>query len=278
MIISDTSALVLNFTSPDIWKSKNARVYFDKLDLSSADDLLKMFDEEELYMQTQLVSNRKYFVRKKIIEFLEKNNSQNHSAQVIILAAGIAPLSVEIASLFPTCKVFDIDKYQMQDKNKFLDNLCPNIQFIEVDITDLQGLTTKLTALGWNEHEPSLLVMEGIIYYISENDLKSIFNKFAPVAGLIGDFCLKPEWVNEKTRKFGVDVFRKIKETTGVEYTNFYDPLHFTGLLKKCGFSNPEIITMNLIQFERTGKLAPFNNDDSGWIILISSSYIGKPN
>jgi hypothetical protein len=28
MIVSDTSALVLNWTSKDIWKSKNARNYF----------------------------------------------------------------------------------------------------------------------------------------------------------------------------------------------------------------------------------------------------------
>ena len=274
MIISDTSALVLNFTSPDIWKSKNACDYFARMDLSSADDLLKMFDEEELFMQTQSVSNRKYFVRKKIIEFLEINNSGNQTAQIIILAAGVAPLSVEIASLFPTCKVFDIDKYQMRDKEQFLDSLCPNIYFIEEDITDIQGLTNKMMAMGWNEKEPSLLVMEGIIYYISENELKNILNKFAPVAGLIGDFCLEPEWVNEKTRKFGVDVFRKIKETTGVEHINFYDAPYFTSLLKKCGFLNSEIIYMNTIQIERTGNRIPFNYDDSGWLVLVSSQYM----
>jgi len=121
MIISDTSALVLNWSAPDIWKSQNARDYFNRLNLSAADNLLKLFDEKENFMHTQAVSNRKFFVRKCAVEFLEKNKD----GQVVILAAGIAPLSVDLASLFPESTIFDIDKYLMRDKENFLTASAP---------------------------------------------------------------------------------------------------------------------------------------------------------
>jgi O-methyltransferase involved in polyketide biosynthesis len=192
MLISATSALVLNWTSKEIWKSKNALEYFEGLDLSEGNSLLKMFDEQERYMHTQSVTNRKYFVRKHTIEFLNACQNENENGQVIILAAGIAPLSVEIASLFPKTIVFDIDKYSMFEKEKYLNNICPNIKFIECDITDIELLNAKLIRDGWNPEKPAILIMEGIIYYLLEDDLKNILDFFANNnSRLIADFVLK---------------------------------------------------------------------------------------
>jgi hypothetical protein len=91
MLISATSALVLNWTSREIWKSKTTQEYFDGLDLSEAGILLQEFSEREKYMHTQSVTNRKYFVIKHAVEFLNNCRHENKRGQVIILAAGIAP-------------------------------------------------------------------------------------------------------------------------------------------------------------------------------------------
>src|SRR5215471_5461820 len=120
MTVSDTSALVLNWTSKDVWKSKNAQRYFSGLDLSSADTLLRSFDEAENFMNTQIVSNRKFFVRKRVVGFLEKCKKMNVPGQVINLAAGIDGLSVEIASLYPESTIFDVDKYLMNEKADYV--------------------------------------------------------------------------------------------------------------------------------------------------------------
>jgi hypothetical protein len=40
MLISATSALVLNWTANEIWKSRNAWEYFESLDLSEGNTLL----------------------------------------------------------------------------------------------------------------------------------------------------------------------------------------------------------------------------------------------
>ncbi len=162
MIISDTSALVLQWTSKDIWKSQNALDYFDRLNLSAANNLFQMFDHIEHYMHLQSVTNRKFFVRKCAVEFLEKHND----GQVIILAAGLAPLSVELASLFPESTIFDIDKYLMKEKEIYINGVCPNIRFIECDITNIEKLHQALFENEWNNAQPTILIMEGIIYYL----------------------------------------------------------------------------------------------------------------
>jgi O-methyltransferase involved in polyketide biosynthesis len=272
MIISDTSALVLNWTSKDIWKSKNAQNYFAGLDLNAADILLQKFNRQENYMHTQMVSNRKFFIRKSSIEFLEECRRNGRTGQVIILAAGIAPLSVEIASLYKESKVFDVDKYLMKDKERYLDNVCPNINFIECDITDIKLLKEKLLEKGWNIKEPGLLIMEGIIYYLTEDDLKNLFTFFSGNNfKLACDFGLKPECVNEKNRIYGVEVFRKIQESVGLEFVSFDRPDYYMSLVTQCGFENATRFTMDDIQKERTGEKSPFDYDEPGWIAVVKN-------
>jgi O-methyltransferase involved in polyketide biosynthesis len=272
MLISATSALVLNWTSKEIWKSRNAQEYFEALDLREGKTLFNMFDELESYMHTQTVTNRKYFVKKHTIEFLNICNRENKKGQVIILAAGIAPLSIEIASLVPESIVFDIDKYSMLEKEKHLNNICSNIKFIECDITDIELLKRKLIENGWNPENPSILIMEGITYYLLESDLKFVLSYFAKNnALLVADFVLKPECINIKNRVFGVEVFRKIKESVGLEFVNFYDPSYFMALIRECGFENAKRFNMDTIQLERTGQKDPFDFDEPGWISMIKN-------
>jgi len=269
MIISDTSALVLNWTDPAIWKSQNAINYFNRLDLSAADNLLKLFDDKENYMHTQAVSNRKFFVRKCAVDFLE----QNKDGQVIILAAGIAPLSVEISSLYPESTVFDVDKYLMKDKEKFLNGLCPNIRFIECDITNIELLHESLVDYEWNNAHPTMLIMEGIIYYLPKDDLINILKFFVHSnLSFACDFGILPELIDEDNRIFGTEVFRKIKDSVGLDFVNFYDPNEFLKLLGSLGYKLPIRHTMNEIQTERTGSPEPFTSENPEWITCVLKS------
>ncbi len=272
MNISDTSALVLNWTSKDVLHSKAAQNYFDSLDLSGADSLFKKFDKKENFLQTQLLTNRKFFVRKCTVQFLEKCKNENVSGQVIILAAGIDPLSVEVASLYPHCIIFDVDKYVMSEKENYLNNTCPNIQFIECDITNIELLREALAKKGWNTTLPSLLVMEGITYYLHENDLRNVLTFFAgAVSGFVCDFGLNPEFVNEQNRAHGIETRRKIIESVGLEFMNCYDPDYYMNIVKQCGFKNLERVTMKHIQAERTGESTPFNCNEPAWVALVKS-------
>ena len=273
MLISDTSALVLNWTLKDIWKSENARAYFTGLNLSAADPLFKKFGDEENFIQTHLMSNRKFFVRKCAVEFAQKCEAENETPQIIILAAGIDPLSVEIASLYPNSVVFDVDKYQMTEKQNHLGEECPNIKFIECDITDTQLLKQKLISKGWNYSVPCMLIMEGIMYYLVEDNIKKVLSSFSPhVSTFVCDIGLTPELVSEKYREHGMETRKKIMETVGLDFINCYEPDHFIQLLKKSGFSSVEIVTLGEIQKQRTGQRIPFDGDgSSAWVVMITA-------
>jgi hypothetical protein len=85
--------------------------------------------------------------------------------------------------------------------------------------------------------------------------------------------CDQSEILREKphNRIFGVDVFRKIQESIGLDFVNFYDPVYFMTLLEECGFKTAVRFTMDLVQFERTGQKAPFDFDEPGWITMVKN-------
>jgi O-methyltransferase involved in polyketide biosynthesis len=194
-------------------------------------------------------------------------------AQVIILAAGLAPLSVELAALFPKVKIFDVDRELMVEKEKILHGQFANIQFITCDISNMEKLTAQLFEKGWHKDHPTLEVFEGIIYYLREEDLKNILCYFAKhTATLACDFALDPRGVDLPNRMFGTEVFRKIEEATGIAKVRFYMPDYFVKLLEDCGYQNIQLQSSAILQTERTGKPAPFEGRHSSWINFIQAS------
>ncbi len=271
--IADTSALVLNWTSASVWQTEPAKRYSQRLNLSEADRLLALFSTQERLMHTECVTGRKFFIRKCALSFIENNRQEELPAQVIILAAGIAPLSVELAALFPQIKIFDIDRDLMAEKEKMIQDQFSNIQFITCDISNLEKLTQQLFEKGWNSKHPTLVILEGIIYYLQEEVLKNILYYFAEnKAALACDFALEPQCVDMPNRTYGTEVFRKIEEATGIGKVRFYTPEYFIGLLEKCGYQNIQLKTSAAIQTERVGSSNPFEGPHSSWINFIQTS------
>lgn len=268
MKISATSTLVLNWTDSKLWQSPETLAFNQQLDLSEGEQLFKLFSEEENFMHRQSVSGRKYFIKQSICGFLKELTKQGESGQVIILAAGLAPLSVEIGSLFPSCKVFDVDKYLMNEKKELVNGKPSNIEYIDCDVTELNSLKDKLLNHDFKLDKPSIAVMEGIIYYLPTNSFKNIlhFLKKNNIA-FVGDFCLKPELVNEKTRFYLTDVFRKIKDEVQLDFINFYSAEEITELLKEAGYKKVSITNMQEIQEKRVGHKNPFSEKSSCWVM-----------
>jgi len=76
----------MNWTDSRIWQSPPTAEYMRNLDLGEGQSLLERFNEEENLMHTQTVSCRKFFVRKKVYDFLERLQREGRSGQVVILA------------------------------------------------------------------------------------------------------------------------------------------------------------------------------------------------
>lgn len=267
MKISATSALVLNWTDPHIWKSGKAREYFNNLDLSEAEELLEEFSSRENYMHLQSVSNRKFFIRKKCVEYL----TENPNGQILFFGAGISPMSIELAEFFPEAKIFDIDKYLMNEKRELVNDSVSNIKFIECDISDIENLKKDLNKNSFEEKE-FLGVFEGITYYLKPEHLKKLFMFCKSLnAGITGDFGLKPEIVDSHNRIFGVDVFDKIKNFVKGTEVNFYTPDEFKSLIIESGFKEFNRFKFDAIQTERTGIPQPFEGNEPGWISMFTA-------
>jgi O-methyltransferase involved in polyketide biosynthesis len=265
--ISATSALVLNWTDDKIWRSPLTTEYLCGLDLSEGQSLLERFSEEENLMHTQTVSCRKFFVRKMVCDFLERLQREGRSGQVVILAAGLAPMSVEIAGLFPASAVFDVDLHNMREKQELLGGRAPNIAFCECDITDIEKLDAALAGEGFRKGEPTIAVLEGILYYLTPDALRNVLSYLSEnQATVVGEFGLKPELVNEVTRVHLLDVFDKIQGQVNLDFVTFYSDESMKGLLRDAGFGSVTLHNLQPIQKERTGEEFPFTSPDSSWI------------
>jgi len=265
--ISATSALVLNWTDDKIWQSPLTSEYMRDLDLSEGQSLLERFNEEENLMHTQTVSCRKFFVRKKVCDFLERLQREGRSGQVVILAAGLAPMSVEIASLFPSSPVFDVDLHNMREKQELLGGRVPNIAFCECDITDIEKLDAALAGAGFRNGEPTIAVLEGILYYLTPDALRNVLSYLSEnQATVVGEFGLEPESVNEVTRVHLLDVFAKIQGQVNLDFVTFYSDESMKGLLREAGFESVTLHNLQPLQKERTGDEFPFTFPDSSWI------------
>ena len=265
--ISATSALVLNWTDDRVWQSPLTSDYMRDLDLSEGQSLLERFSAEENLMHTQTVSCRKFFVRKKVCEFLERLQREGRRGQVVILAAGLAPMSVEIASLFPSSAVFDVDLHNMREKRQLLAGRVPNIAFCQCDITDIEKLDAELAGAGFRKGEPTIAVLEGILYYLSPDALRNVLSYLSKnQATVVGEFGLKPELVHEATRVHLLDVFAKIQGQLNLDFVTFYSDESIKGLLREAGFESVTLQSFQPLQKERTGDVFPFTSPDSSWI------------
>ncbi|MFM8364469.1 MAG: class I SAM-dependent methyltransferase [Verrucomicrobiota bacterium] len=265
--ISATSTLVLNWTDAGIWQSRLAADYMRMLDLSEGQPLLDLFSEEENFMHTQTVSGRKFFIKGKVFAFLDELRAQGKDGQVLILAAGLAPLSLEIASRFPSSLVFDVDRSNMREKQKLVGDRAANIRFCECDITDVAMLDEVLMREGFRQSRPTIAVLEGIIYYLTSDELGKLLGYLSQMnSQVVGDFGLKPELVNETTREFPKNVFGKIQDQAKLDFITFYSDAEIKELFLRAGFSSTHLANFQAIQKERTGGEFPFTSPDSSWI------------
>jgi len=174
--------------------------------------------------------------------------------------------------LFPDSLVFDVDKFSLKEKESQLTQACPNIKFVQCDITQIELLEAALVDKGWNNNQPAFLVLEGITYYLTENDLKNVLTFFAKhLSRMACDFGLLPASVHEASRMIGIEIVHKIKESVNLPFMNCYDPGCFMNLVSKSGFKDAERYSMALVQTERTGGPMPFHGDEPAWVGLVKT-------
>jgi len=253
--LSPTSALVLRWTKGQCYTTPDSIHYLSLLDYSASDDLFEKLNKVwEHY--GEVVINRKL----SIWELINSGLVENEISQVVILAAGLAPLSMELKVNFPELKIFDVDYDLMEIKNQLYQKIIPesDIRFIKCDISKTELMFSKLIDCGWISSEPSIIIYEGISYYLPKETTKEIFNKltFNCVDSLIiADIMPPSAQISEKTRQYPEKLFRivcddcNVKEETRFTHT---DILNF-------GYDIINLYNLHTAELKRKGRNEFFN-------------------
>lgn len=261
--LSSTSALVLLWARQECCQSKRARDYLSRLDLEDGKMLYERCKEICPYYD-EVIKNRKFGVINLIKKyFTEKKGSQ----QLVIAGAGFDALGIEVMALYPHVKVFEIDKENMNIKSRLatkLDNESKkNIAFIEVNLLNISDVYRSLSAHGWDPTKPTLLIFEGISYYLPTVSIQKLVQVINP-DWIIFEFLKQDEDVALDRVNIPKKVFGLISSLCELPHIGRYSYSQLEKL-----FNNISIqakYSMKRLEEMRTGSNRFFPTEDSGWI------------
>ncbi|PSL47879.1 leucine carboxyl methyltransferase [Chitinophaga niastensis] len=175
--VPSTSRLVLEHALP-LYTSPLQQQYIDAIDFSETSSL--SYDLRRSYPHfSEAVCYRKLSIREMIRERMPLFPAQ----QVLILGAGLDPLSLYLLENYRSniIRIFEVDNGYIAEKKKIYDEILPQeelIEFIKCDVTDTALLSTLLAQSGYQEDLPSIIIFEGVIHYITNEEFIHLMELF----------------------------------------------------------------------------------------------------
>ncbi|MDP6526325.1 MAG: class I SAM-dependent methyltransferase [Kiritimatiellia bacterium] len=199
--------------------------------------------------------------------FSEKTTGQ----QLVIAGAGFDALGIEVMEFHPHVKVFELDRDNMSIKSSIFEELnngsSKGITLIDVDLLNTSAVYRSLAAHGWKPTEPTVLLLEGISYYLPADTIQRLVQVIKP-GRLILEFLKQDEDIAPDRISIPNEVFGTISRLCGLSHIRKYNYSQLEQLL-----SNLSIVTkcsMKRLEELRTGSNRFFPTEDSGWIEVYS--------
>ena len=260
-----TSAFVLLFTNESAYGADSAKRFLASVDLSAGKPLMVPF-EGVWDTGVEEVGNRKFAVRTHALEFL----SRHVDAQVILLAGGLDPLSLDLAETFPEATVYDVDMANMDVKRQITEAVSgPTIRFVTSNLADVTALTEALKANGWNPAQPTLLIAEGITYYIPKTVFRQTLAALRTSGGaLVLEYAIPDEDIRDPEREsIYRDFFARFAELLQLPFAmQRYSQLEVTELAAFLDGKVTRTITQPEAERLRTGANASYTHAEAGVI------------
>lgn len=206
--VASPAALILSIAK-SLFDHGWSREYISRLDFSAVEK-----QAAELYpvvpQLRDMVLLRKRMVRYLIHQLMDQHPRQ----QACILAAGLDPLGLQMAEDYPAHLngIYEVDKAYVHGKQELYAAISFNderLHHLHVDITNPQLLMETLINTGYDPCEPTLIVFEGIMHYISEEQFLRIMRAFCSRTrnnAVIMDYTLPDEdiWVGALSEAEGL--------------------------------------------------------------------------
>ncbi len=260
--LSATSALVLLWAEQDCYKSDAAREYLSSLDLHPGEVL---FDECNNICDyyNEVIINRKFGVMKLIRNSIDEHPDIN---QVIIAGAGLDALGIELQQTFRNSKIFELDNSNTDTKRELISELdkeiLQNISLVNVDLQNTKEVYANLVGSGWDPTLSTILVLEGISYYLPAETIKNLIETLNPYRTIF-EFLKSGEDIDPKITEIADKVFGLISYSCGSG-----EIVRYSKDIIESEFNTNVLSSLNMQQLElvRTGKNKYFPNAASGWI------------
>ncbi len=267
MDLSPTAALVLDFSKGLYQENELLKRYVETLDLSSAEELVKDYKAEGLYdLACEQLVNRKYMVRESALKLI----SEIQAKQVVIIAAGLSPLGLEIAIQTESLQtnIYEVD-LEFNAKAETLMKLFPQatkrIHFLIKDIT-APDLVNSFP--NYDSQQPTLIIIEGITHYLTPTVFDQLLQTFRNKGKnrLVVEYAPPFDQLNVKMKSKAELAYHIIEKRYHAIGMTKYTP----GQLKKIIESEHgewiQHFTMSEVEELRTGKNHFFNPGESGWV------------
>jgi len=175
--VAPTSALVLYYAK-SLYTDPLSCKYLQYIDLSDVQPLITALNQLSVRLGA-IIQLRKKKVRQLIRQFISRYPQQ----QVCIMAAGLDPLGLQLAAEYPqlVSGIYEVDQAWMEDKGRIYRNIAPQLQLpvtLLTDITHTIQCKRQLRDAGYDASQPSLIICEGIVPYITEEQLRDIMQCF----------------------------------------------------------------------------------------------------
>jgi O-methyltransferase involved in polyketide biosynthesis len=161
----------------------------------------------------------------------------------------------------------------METKRGLYEEVAPHLMgkltSIEADVTEVD-LADRIDAYcGRRLNAPTILIIEGLSYYISPDELVGLASSFATGRGLVRvivEYLLPAEEISEATRSIPAQVFETIRGRSGLASIQRYGTRDMMRLLASAGGYADAHYRMTEMERLRTGDTARFPHPQDGWI------------
>lgn len=266
-MIDDASAMVLLLAEGKAHTSRDATKYLNMLDLSTGRDLYEYCMDICPYYDT-VIQGRK----KAVLDMCTHTLTEGSITQAAIFGAGMDALSIELVSRHGDVHVFELDCVGMQYKRSLIDSACKEvgrrISCISSKMHSPGGTASALEEHGWKRSEPTLLVFEGISYYVPGSLLFGIISLFGSRRHrnyAVLEYLVNESLISERRRAVPNAVFRRIAHRRGIKISR-YDGASIRNGLKASGGKVLETRDLTRMERDLDGKNTHFKKGGTGWI------------
>ncbi len=260
--------MVTLLAGDEIHTSSIVKKFLDMLDLEPG----RPFVEECLRFwphYDHLVKNRKSC----ILNLACNAIANGQICQVIVPGAGFDTLSIEIHTRHTNCKIFEIDVANMDTKTEMLQHINPSIsdsiRCITCDLSDPKAVRTNLIEHGWDPARPSLMILEGISYYLSAETLWKTIDMLqskSQTSRVIMEYLIPYDMIPDTMRPIARYPFDRIENDADLDYITKYNISDITTRAKRIGGRILYHYNMERMQKDRMPGSTLFCPPNTGWI------------